>query len=220
MPIHKKYQDLTNPSEQEEYLSKLIKKQHDDELRERWGSMVDETPLKKEPRAKKNIYTKILAAFVFIAIMALVLGKINFKKETETIQFALQEINDPIIHPGLTKGANLDNSTRTNGIVSFNAQVYDVAAKEFNNIKNKTAEDKFYLAMSHLYQKEYSDAIELLSGLSTGESDMNQESRWYEAIAYILNNDEESAMKILSTIDSNEWKYDEAKKILDHLIEK
>jgi len=217
MSKHKPFKDIQDPGEQELYLSKLIKQYHDDELRDKWESIVDKEPLPHTTRNKKNTFGKIVLAILLIAMTAFILLNLMPTKEIDPSQFAMKELNQKINHPGLTKGSVTDTDNRSQAIIHFNAKDFEKAIVNFSNIENQNTEDSFYLAMSHLYTKEYNRAAQLLGPIADSESILNQEAKWYVSIAHTLNKSTAKARTTLREIQPNDWNYKKAQELLKGL---
>lgn len=217
MSKHKRFQDIQDPKEQQNYLSKLIKKHHDDELKQKWGSIVKSTNSQVRVEHKKYRYIKLVAAIGLLLLIALAVSEFIIHKQIEPSLYALKEINQPISHPGLTKGLITDNNNRSEAILNFNKRNFAKAIANFSNIENPTTEDSFYLAMSQLYSNKYDKAAQLLDPIAHSDSILNQEAKWYLTIAYVLNNSDENAVSVINQIKANDWNYSKAQELLKSL---
>jgi len=223
MSKHKPYKDIQEPKNQELYLSKLIKKHHDDELKKRWDSIIKSKHSSAQIYNKKQSYikssVKLAAAIGLTLLLMFIAFQLINNKQVEPSFYALQEFNQPISHPGLTKGKESDTNQRTTAIINFNAKDFKQASIDFRNISEPNTEDKFYQAMAYFYSKEYDQTIQLLSPISDSDSVLSQEAKWYLSMAYILNNSIANAEFSLSRIKPNDWNYQKAQELLKNLVE-
>lgn len=216
MAQHRKFSEINDPQEQEQYLAKLIKKHHDDELREKWSTIV-----KKKPESTTNPKKHQFIKWVIFASVIMLLGLLAYflisTTNQDPIQYAMTEVEQTITHPGITKGVSNDSEFRTKAIVAFNDSKFETAISNFMKIELPTDDDRFYTAMSHLYIENYPTAINGLKALSNKEILISQESRWYLSLAYILSNDTISAKSTLQAIGPADWNYQKATTLIKQL---
>lgn len=218
-----KYNDIKDSQKQDEYLTELLKKQFDEELKEKWAKQLKteygvSSPV---PQIKEKTLIRRLLPFVGTIAACLVLFFVyqnSLQSETLNAQTAfLQELNNPIVHPGITKGLAEDNQTRQSGITQFNEQNFEDAALSFSQIKRDNTEDQFYQAMSFFYLKQSDKAIAIFEELLTKDSNFTQEMKWYLSLAYLNRGDAASAKKSLVGIQETQWKFKEARQLLESL---
>ncbi len=118
------------------------------------------------------------------------------------------------IHPGLTKGANDVESMMREAISAFNNENWSKATETFGSINPATQESIYYQALSLFKNEKYEEAIQLFNNDDLSDSVYAEEVKWYLGLAYILNGNLEAGTDVLKRINSGEWKYEEAQKLL------
>ena len=214
MSKHKKFEEIKGIKEQELYLSKLIKVQHDKELRNKWESIVEKSPPQSIDRSSQSPFLKLFFTICLLAALTFLTIKFMPSKDLDPKHFALQELSQAINHPGITKGISSDVHKRTSAIIKFNNQDFDQAILDFEKIQAATLEDNFYLGMAHFYSKEYNQAAALLTPISNTESVLTEEAKWYLSLTHILNDSPEKAISLLEQIRPNQWKYGDAQQLI------
>lgn len=216
MRQHRKFSEIQDPVEQELYLEKLIKKHHDDELREQWGKLVKKKP--DEPRKSKFYpFAKLSIAASLLILLALCAYLYTSSSAKEPIYYAMEELRTPITHPGIIKGVQEDDQNRTQAILDFNKGEYESAIASFSQIDITSEEDEFYEAMAHIYSKDYTIAIKKLTPISKGQTEIAQEARWFLSQAYIMTNNSSSAKETLESIEPGDWNYEKARDLIQQL---
>lgn len=218
-----KYNDIKDSQNQDEYLAALMKKQFDQELKEKWAKQLktDYGGSAPTPEIKQKTLIRKLLPFVGSIAACLFLFFVyqnSVQSEMLNPETAfLEEFNNPIIHPGITKGLTEDNQARQTGIAQFNKQNFKDAALSFSQIEVENTEDQFYQAMSFFYLKKSERAIPIFEQLLTKDSNFNEEINWFLSLAYVNKGDSASAKKKLLGIQETEWKFKEARQLLESL---
>jgi len=124
-------------------------------------------------------------------------------------------VEQEIMHPGSFKGVTDYDKERTLAIDAFNDKRYNEAINHFGKIATSNVEDNYYLGVSYIMDGKYAAAIDRLQEVGVYNTRFDQETTWFLALAYLLEEKETKAAELLKTIDSNEWKYQEAQALLE-----
>ena len=108
-----------------------------------------------------------------------------------------------------------------NAVLAYSKGNYQSAASSFQQLSQNDPNDisfQFYLAVAQLGAKENDASISLFQNIiSTEGHPFKEQSQWYLALAFLQNNNMESAKKSLDEIQSGQFKYKEAQQILKQL---
>lgn len=218
-----KYNDIKDSQKQDEYLAALMKQQFDQELKDKWaGQLKSEYGVQSNSQTvnSSSLMRRLFPYVGGIAACLIVFFAYHYGIEKDTVNpnsFLLTEINNPIIHPGNTKGIAEDNQARQTGIAQFNEQKFEEAAFSFSQIESKNLEAQYYQATALFYNKNFDQAIPIYRELQTKESSMAQEVNWFLSLSYLGNEDFPAAKRTLDGILENEWKYAKAQELLKSL---
>jgi len=94
------------------------------------------------------------------------------------------------------------NEYRNKAIKAFNGKIFLDAIYNFEQLENvgKLKDtDKYYLGLCHLYAEQYAMAIKRFSTVSE-QHKLNQQAKWYEALAHINLNQNVKAKLILENL--------------------
>jgi len=103
---------------------------------------------------------------------------------------------------------------------AFNTKNYLEAENLFNQIIEKTPsnlEIQLYKGISLIETNQFSEADELLSGLSKTNSAYKYKAKWYWALSKLKQEDNESCIKLLKQIPKETENYKQAQKLLNKL---
>ena len=103
---------------------------------------------------------------------------------------------------------------------AFNTKNYSEAENAFNKILEKTPsnlEIQLYKAISLIETNQFSEADELLFGLSETNSAYKTKAQWYWALSKLKQEDKETCIKILQQIPETAEYYKHAQKLLNKL---
>lgn len=105
----------------------------------------------------------------------------------------------------IVRGENMEDSTRT-AFEKYEKEDYRRAIKEFEKLGEKSPEVLLYLGISYLAERDPEESIRVLSGFSTNDSTQSIESyrKWYLALAYLEDNQDEEAKKLLKDLQRYE----------------
>ena len=113
------------------------------------------------------------------------------------------------------------NTLLEKAISTYTKGDFQNASLAFQQLAENDPEDisySFYQAVSELGAKNSDEAIALFNGiLAAGEHSFVEQSRWYLALAYMQKGDTMKAEKVLKEIRSGQFKYAEAKQLLEKL---
>lgn len=160
---------------------------------------------------------RLRRALLIAASVILIVGAyFIFTGDTQSPQqYAMNLVADQqIAHPGNTKGDTYNIENRLLAIEAYQSKDYPKAATYFSNLSSPTSEDQYFLGLSYLYDKRYTNAALVFQQLTDDKADLEQEARYFLGLSHLLANDAPAATKALNKIKSNDWKYDEAQKLL------
>ncbi len=103
---------------------------------------------------------------------------------------------------------------------AFNSKNYSEAESVFNKILEKTPsnlEIQLYKAISLIETNQFSEADELLLGLSETNSAYKTKAQWYWALSKLKQEDKDACIKILQQIPEGTEYYKHAQKLLNKL---
>lgn len=103
---------------------------------------------------------------------------------------------------------------------TFNSKNYSEAENAFNKILEKTPsnlEIQLYKAISLIETDQFSEADELLWGLSETNSAYKNKAKWYWALSKLKQEDKDACVKILQQIPEGTEYYKHAQKLLNKL---
>ncbi|MBQ4819296.1 hypothetical protein [Aquimarina sp. MMG016] len=224
--MKEKLNKLSDPNiskqEEDQILEQVLKKQFDNDLRNKWKEKLDhEFGIKRN----KNGFTNKKYLKIFIATaasIALIIGLQLFNTTpSDPYVLAQQYLNDQeIIHPGATKGISDENENRVLAIQMFNSKDYEQAASYFLNLEAPTEEDTYYYGLALLLNNQYNKAIVKFEENRTNSSKYIQELNWYQSIAYLLNKQPNKASSLLKQINNTDWNYEQAQLLLERINSK
>lgn len=210
----------TEPKEVDKVLGQWLNCTLDQELRQQFGQNLEQRFNIKKPMKKKGgvraLMRPFLAAAASIALLA-VLYVANQDNVTVENMATEHIVSQNLKHPGNSKGVSLVNPHRLAGITAFNNGDYGKAADGFQKIEAPTLEDTYYLGMAHLKNENYPLAIETLKNCAHSGSRFRQEANWFLSLAYIVQRENTKAIQQLAKIETNDWNYLEAQKLLKKL---
>lgn len=195
-------------------LNKEKRKQWEQELREDYNVSKGTGAIKKG----RVVYMKYYKAIAVAASLAIIMYASQglFYNQSSPSEMAMTYLeSDPIQHPGLTKGAEEVEVFRQVAIGAFDERNYADAIIQFNQIENPTAEDRYFLSLSYLYNQDYNRAVEGFDYLEKEGSIYNQEINWYQSIALILKGDPAKAKAVLEKIGKSDWNYNKARELIN-----
>lgn len=124
-------------------------------------------------------------------------------------------------YPNYDLMRNKDTDALDKAIGLYVQQKFDSAQLSFLSVKMDTLnyDYSFYLGMTYLVNREFSKASEILKS-TLSEDHKNpyyQQTHWYLALAYWQNNQAGQAISELELIRKDQFKYDEAQRLLEQL---
>ena len=209
--------------DREDALKKAVRAQLDKEFRSELEADLNKEHgiTRSHPPTKARVLPfsikalSIAASFIILIGAALWLIPFN---SSSVEMLANKYIQEPFLHPGMTKGASDANDNRRLAIESFNAQNYASAIKFYQMLgENQSTEDKFYLGLSLLKTSQSDKSCSIFQGLSDQNSGYQEEVRWYLSLCLLLSNRSEDAKAVLDSFQSGDWKYSEAQRLLRKL---
>lgn len=105
-------------------------------------------------------------------------------------------------------------------VVAYDNGKYKIAADEIKKIVSLTAEQKLYLGLSYLYQKDIdgTKAIEIFQDLLKEPNEFKEETAWFLSLAYLKNKEKAKAIPLLQNIvKTNAWNAEKAKGLLEEI---
>ncbi|MEP1096347.1 MAG: hypothetical protein ABJG78_14620 [Cyclobacteriaceae bacterium] len=162
---------------------------------------------------KPFTFLKIAASVTILAISALVAYQINRPTLSDLLSAELS-----IPYQSATTVRNSEEiSDFEKAMIAYNKGEY---AKTIELLKEEQdSQAIFFKGLSLLFAEEYSMAIEFLGKPELIESRYEEQSRWYQSLAYLKSNQNQKASEILGEIVSNKdhFKHKEALKLLEYL---
>lgn len=224
--IDKFIQDKLTLDEQATYLEGLLSDKFDKEYKDKWARKLEakgvsrtthaETPDVKNSTTYDAKSTKRMVLILFAIGILLGLGGYYYlsKENIPKPHFADRYLTSDIFkNPAIIKGAsNTYNEAYISAAASFNKGDWDQAKQKFSLIaeKNPESDAKFFVALSHFYGGNFSDAIAQFSTLHTSNLDdaRKQEVHWFYGLSLYHNGQKDKAQDIWSHIKKGEWKYE------------
>jgi|GEM_PF-4492444 len=198
-------------SEEKEYLDNLYDKHYDKKLKDKYSEKLQEDyGLSRNiisEKKDKPIFTiyKSLAYLGSLAAMVLLFLVVKplFNVSQSPSELALTYIQDNhFANQGIKRGENSSDLTRQNAILAYNKKDYDTAISLYSNLETKTAEDNYFLGLSHMYRSEYGAAIKYLSGIQeSNDFKFQQEKNWFLSLCLIQNKEFDQAKILLKSIE-------------------
>jgi len=220
-----------------ESFTKEIVKDHfeKEELQDKWDRILQEEHkiLKTPESPSKTFSLRNSARFIKIglysaaSILLLLLSWFVYQSLSLPAYEKLlsEELNKPYVENISRKGSI--EELRLQAVASYNSREYAVAAKHFEQLSkmDEAVDWPFYVGLCQLYQKQSNLAIKSFSAiLDHPNQNYSTETNWYLGLAYVMNEDFESAIKHLEFVanrsnDEMAWKVKEAKELLNLLKE-
>ncbi len=218
---------LTDPKiskeEEDRILTEVITAKMNQDLRRKWEHMLEEEyKVTREGRSKvRRLFssrnTKLLLAIA--ACIALVIAIPFMNISTTTSQELAQQYlaEQEVLHPGISKGTAAEDEMRVRAIQSFNNQAYGQAAQQFGQLEASNEEDHYYHGLALLLSNRYPEAIEQFEQSEAMNDRFLQELHWYQALAYLLDGNDQQAAEVLTHIQSGDWNYEKAQSLLEKI---
>ena len=185
-----------------------------------------------EGRAKKgSLFGSVPKIWLAAASLILVMGlstwvvQKNYYPSNEAIYAEYFKADRNTIQP-VVRGEAV-NTIEYRAFVAYEAQDYYKAINLFNSVKSPDETYiLYYKGLCYLAVGKSREAIDLLSlvrseiNSQVPSSEFNEKSKWFLALAYLQNNENEKAVSQLNLIANNPastFKKQEAKEILDYL---
>ncbi|KAA3623645.1 MAG: tetratricopeptide repeat protein [Bacteroidetes bacterium] len=230
MDNSKKFTDDNLQGEElEAFTEKFLRAKFDRDRKKRWGKILEEkhgiNPPGTEPRRRKGRTIYLWMGAVAAAVVLLFLAYPLFFNASENNyqQLADNYIQEEFFqNQEISKGDQDIETLEINAATAYNNKAFETAIENYDKIVEAgAAEDRhiFFLGLSHLYQGNYQQAIETLSGFVENE-DFNSfqlEASWFLALAYIKHNEPEKAKPFLEEIQKGSWNRQKAQNLLDLL---
>lgn len=223
--LHKFLTEELPEKETDAILEELITQEMDADLRKRLSKTLEQEHGITREYGKKTAKVKylgyILAAAASISILIALVFYPNTNMDNPQLlaQQHLQEQH--FSHPGTFKGADPTmERQRSQAIVSFNNGDFSNAIVHFKALASPTAEDRYYLGLSYLMNEQYGLAIGNLEKSMMTSERFVEEVQWFMGLAQLLEGDTEKAEETLNKIGPYEWKYKEARLLLEKMKNK
>jgi hypothetical protein len=220
--LHKFLTKELPEKETDAILEELITQEMDTDLRKRLSKTLDQEHGITRENGRKTAKIKYLgymlaaAASISILIALVFYPNTNMDNPQLLAQQYLQE--QRLSHPGTFKGADPAlEKQRSQAIISFNNGDFSSAITHFKVLASPTAEDRYYLGLSYLMNEQYGPAIGNLENSMAASERFVEEARWFMGLAQLLEGDNEKAEETLNRIGPNEWKYEEARSLLEKM---
>lgn len=203
----------------DDLLETWVKGVKNEELRAEMAYVLEEEyGITKLPQ-KVYVLKHIRPVLAVAASIAMLVGLFLFNRnETSPKIMAAQHLEVLTLqHPGHFKGVSKSDENRTQGIIAFNNGDYKQAFKYFEKISSPNDEDNYYLGLAYLKEGRYKKAVENLKTNLGGNSRFRQEANWFLSLAYLLDGKDTEAERHLQQIQQQDWRFDEARKLLNEL---
>lgn len=231
MKLFEKYRDdqELDPKEMEQISTELINAGLDFERKEKWSKMLAEEHGIERPvptKTRRLIPTLLkIAAGIVMLIGLYLFWPTSTSADSLQAQLALHLEADALPHSDVRKGPSDLEDLQQSFIDAYNAEDYRQAVALGDQlIQQETAksnENRFYLALSHFYLKDYETAQTLLATLNTqiaAGRPFSQESKWFLSLALLKLEEIDQAKPLLKEIQARgAWKSEAAGQLLDLL---
>ena len=213
----------SNDTEKEAIITQALNKMWHQEQREQWSQQLDQQFGIKRLSESKKPKTKMFPLYKWVAVAAsvLVLCMVVWQSSQQKLStLSAQYIQESYInHPGLTKGTDeLDIESKSQAIEAYRTKNFKAAIDLFSSINEKSEEDIFFTGISHMQLANYEEALGQFALLEASDNPRyDQELNWFKALTYIELNDHNLAIKQLNQIRPQDWKYEDAKKLIKAL---
>ena len=150
---------------------------------------------------------------ILAAACLLVVGALFFFNQSDDL-YALPELHSEIVR------GQEENVVYENGVKAFNAKDYSVARLQFESLisSNPTqAQYQYYLGLTFLGEENLKSSIEILLPIASGESVFANEAKYYLAIAYHKNSENNKAIELLDQIKTDTSLSEKANRLLNKI---
>lgn len=205
------------------FTKKMLQAKFDKEREQRWKEKlasehnVHRTQQTKVVPLKKYRQWLFLAASILVIAVAVVFVLDSSPAPTTLATNLIEQ--DFFDYQNTTRGDDDVEQIHLDAINAYNNKDFVTSIQLYKQLDNTNVEHSFFLGLSYLYNKDYSQAVQQL--LATQKNDTNQtltqETQWFLGLAYIQNNQLELAKQTLSNIQPSDWNYSKAQKLLDTL---
>ena len=219
----KNLHEILNPNLKEDEVDNIlgaaIEAKFDKELRTKWENKLREKHgvskggkvISLKTRRTRLYYIAGIAASICLLILAL---NIFSPANPQSLASAYVEETE-FFDPRSKKGEMDDEQNRVLAIEAFNAGDYAKSSHHFSLLENKTEDDLYYNATASMLSNQLEEAITNFKVISANkDSKLKQESNWYLAVSYILNDQETEAKEILTQFTTSDWNFDKAQELL------
>lgn len=206
---------------EEEMNKQIVAKLVEDDLKEKYASIVKkEYQISKHEKKKKSNIVWLAAASLFILLMSVFMIQIYMGESAH--QMAANLAKETVIlgdQSVMRKDMVLIEELRMEANRLFIEEKFEEAALKYKALFNTgsvSESDYFYAAVSILKSKKPNAplAIQYLEKVNPA-SQFTEETKWFKALAYTMNNDKEAARSLLEEIVKNHSAKElEAKKLL------
>ncbi len=162
-------------------------------------------------------YLKRIAAVLILGVLAFLLyDKLTKPNQADLVNNYIAETHTA---PTTLMGENDNAAAWKAAKNAYQKGEYETTASEIEKITSPEPEQQFYLALAHLYNKNYDKSIaQFESIIQQNNINYAPSSKWYISLAYLKNNQAEQAKKYLQQIVKDKsWKHQEAQKLLETL---
>lgn len=212
-------------SEQEAnaFLRKNMTKAFDEAQKKEWNARLSEQyGIRRNPPKRKLrslIYIGALAAAVALFLLAYPHLFSQPSGLEQQLELALAE---PFPNYLTRKGeVEQTEALRLQMAEAYNAKKYEqtiIIGQQLLESSTPITEDFFFLGLSHLYQNDYSTAVEVLDSArlaSERDGRFQEEIDWFLALAYVKNKDYVNGKELLNKIvNEGQWNEEQARMVL------
>jgi len=214
-----------NDDKMDSFAKATVKYNVEKQLRSKYDKILAE---KKEKASRKGKVIK-MSSFLKVAVVVIaVLGSVFLIQETlydsSSQSIAQNFLDQTVIHgnPDITrKGVSTATQLQREANDAYTHQDFALAIAKYEEHKTHneiSSLDQFYLGISHLKTKNYSEAIEQFEKLKVTENIRIEEVDWLLGLALVLSDQEKKAISILEEIVAEKkYKAKEASKLLDKM---
>lgn len=167
-----------------------------------------------KPKKKFNYLVAASIAVLFISVLSYFMLNQN---TTQNLYANYYSVNDL---PSVIKRDNNQNDL-INGVTKFKTLSYKEALVEFKNYKKTTTDLNpsvyLYAGMANMELKQYDEAIIEFDKIINSNTIDKSKGIWFKALLYLKKEEINNAKEILKQITQNDFKYKEAKELLQKL---
>ena len=228
--INKYKQGQFSVEELESFTYDFMRAKYDEDRKDRWqGILANTYGMKREGNPERQVlpFRKIMpwigaaAAAILIGLFLVPFDQtITEQTYAQMVDQFLQE--DFLDNQSIIKGDQDASQLNIEAILAYNQQDFTTAINKYQAFiatGNASNEQYFFLGMSYLYNEQYADASLSLQEVTSNDPSQKflSEAQWFVALAYLKNEQLTEARSTLLSIETTDWNYEKAQRLLSVL---